>query len=307
MNIFEEADARLLPGFERRFVDTGTGPVRTLTKGNGPPLLMLHGDPQTHLCWRRIAPTLAERFTVVLTDIRGRGETHKPGRAAAGNPYTKREMADEQLAVMQALGHARFALVGHDRGARVAQRMALDHPQAVTRLAVMDIIPSLDFYAEIDARSAQEYFYFFFLTQPHPVPERLIAGDPEGFMRGILEGLSDAPVGYDELAMRAYLAANTTAEAIGAMCECFRTGYHIDTAHEALDREAGRKTVCPTLVTWGTDGVVGRLFDVRRIWERWCDRPQFAPVDSGHFIPEEAPEAALALLQPFLAGSGDIA
>lgn len=300
MSIFEDADTRLLPGFERRFVDPGSGPVLTLSKGNGPALLMLHGDPQTHLCWHHLAPALAENFSVVLTDIRGRGETHKPGHAEGANAYTKREMAAEQLAVMRELGHERFALVAHDRGARVARRLALDHPQAVTRLAVLDIIPALDFYAGLNADIAQDYFYFSFLTQDYPIPERLISGDPEFFLRLILQGLSDRPVPYDDIAMQSYVAANTTPEAITAMCECFRAGYHIDARHDEADREAGKMISCPTLVLWGDRGVIGKHFDVRRIWKRWCQRPEFAPIPGGHFLPEEAPSELLKAVTRFL-------
>lgn len=300
MSIFEDADTRLLPGFERRFVDPGSGPVLTLSKGSGPALLMLHGDPQTHLCWHHLAPALAESFSVVLTDIRGRGETHKPGHAEGANAYTKRDMAAEQLAVMRKLGHERFALVAHDRGARVARRLALDHPQAVTRLAVLDIIPALDFYAGLNADIAQDYFYFSFLTQDYPIPERLISGDPEFFLRLILQGLSDRPVPYEDIAMQSYVAANTTPEAITAMCECFRAGYHIDTRHDEADREAGKMISCPTLVLWGDRGVIGKHFDVRRIWKRWCQRSEFAPIPGGHFLPEEAPSELLKAVTRFL-------
>ncbi|SDH49737.1 alpha/beta fold hydrolase [Roseospirillum parvum] len=304
MTIFEQADARLLPGFRRHLIEIDGRPVRALTGGDGPPLLMLHGDPQTHLCWHRLAPALAERFSVVLTDLRGRGESHKPGSVAGGTAYAKRDMAAEQLAVMRALGHATFALVGHDRGARVARRLALDHPAAVSRLAVMDIVPALDFYDRLDAGIAHDYFYFSFLPQPRPLPERLIAGDPRAFMESILHGLSDTPVPYDALALEAYLAASTTDQAITAMCECFRAGYQVDRAHDAADRAAGRRITCPTLVMWGETGCVGRHFDVPGIWRAWCDDATFAPLSAGHFIPEEAPQAALAALGDFLGPPG---
>jgi len=300
MTIFEEADAKLLPGFKRQPVEIGGQQIMILCAGSGPALLMLHGDPQTHLCWHHIAPKLSERFSVVLTDIRGRGETHKPGRDARENAYTKRAMAEEQLAVMRALGHDTFAIVSHDRGARVARRLTLDHPETVTQLVVMDIIPALDFYGKLNAEIAQDYFYFSFLTQDHPVPERLIAGDREGFLRLILEGLSDKPVRYDQMAMAAYLKANATPEAISAMCECFRAGFHIDRLHDAENRRAGRQITCPTLIMWGDKGVVGKHFDVERIWRGWCSDPSFATMPSGHFIPEEAPVAALAAIQNFL-------
>ena len=300
MNIFEEADAKLLPGFKRQLVNIDGGHILALTAGDGPPLLMLHGDPQTHLCWHHLAPKLTDRFTVVLTDIRGRGESHKPGHAAGNNAYSKREMATEQIAVMRALGHETFSLVAHDRGARVARRLALDHPKIVKQLVVMDIIPALDFYENSNAQIAQDYFYFSFLTQDYPIPDQLIAGDPEAFLRLILLGLSDQVVHYDERALSAYINANTTPDAITAMCECFRAGYHIDQMHDVADRANGKKISCPTLVMWGERGVVGKHFDVRHIWEGWCEQPRFASMPSGHFIPEEAPVEAFAALSNFL-------
>lgn len=301
MTIFEQADEKLLAGFKRQMIDVDGKPLMTLTSGSGPALLMLHGDPQTHLCWHQIAPFLTDRFSVVLTDIRGRGETHKPAHNSQQNAYTKRAMADEQLAVMRDLGHETFSLVAHDRGARIARRLTLDHPEIVTRLIVMDIIPVLDFYEASNAEIAQDYFYFSFLTQDHPVPERLIAGDAEGFLRLILEGLSDRPVRYEPLAMEAYVTANTTPEAITAMCDCFRAGFHIDQHHDAEDRKSARQITCPTLVMWGEKGVVGKHFDVEGIWRKWCVNPTFAPMPSGHFIPEEAPEAALDAIEQFFA------
>lgn len=303
MTIFEEADVRLLPGFKRQALEIDGNRVMTLTAGTGPALLMLHGDPQTHLCWHHLAPSLTDRFTVVLTDIRGRGETHKPAHCADENAYSKRAMANEQRAVMRALGHETFALVGHDRGARVARRLALDHPDAVTQLVVMDIIPALDFYELSNAEIAQDYFYFSFLTQDHPIPEQLIAGDAQRFLRLILEGLSDRPVQYHPLAMEAYLRANTTQEAITAMCECFRAGFHIDRHHDGDDLKNARRINCPTLIMWGKNGVVGKHFDVEHIWRKWCVVPSFAPIPSGHFIPEEAPTAALQAIEQFLVES----
>ena len=300
MTVFEEADRTLLPGFVRQPVMIDGAEIMTLSMGSGPPLLMLHGDPQTHLCWHHLAPKLTDRFTVVLTDIRGRGESHKPGFVKGQNAYSKREMAVEQHAVMRALGHERFSLVGHDRGARVARRLALDYPEAVEQLVVMDIIPALDFYEYFNAEIAQDYFYFSFLTQDHPIPERLVQADSEFFLRLILLGLSDKVVDYDPLAVNAYLTANTADAAVVAMCECFRAGYYIDRVHDATDRADGRKITCPTQVIWGEYGVVGKHFDVRRIWEAWCTSPDFAPMPSGHFIPEEAPDAALAALNRFL-------
>lgn len=303
MNIFEDADAKLLPGFKRQPVEVDGKEILTLTAGTGPALLMLHGDPQTHLCWHHIAPKLTDRYTVVLADIRGRGESHKPGQSVEKNAYTKREMAEEQVAAMRALGHQSFALVAHDRGARVARRLTLDYPEAVTCLVVMDIIPALDFYEAANAAIAHDYFYFSFLTQDYPIPERLINGDPESFLRLILQGLSDKPVVYDPLAIKAYLKANSTDAAITAMCECFRAGYHIDQRHDAEDRKKGNRITCPTLVMWGDRGVVGAHFDVERIWRDWCKCPSFASLPCGHFIPEEAPDAALAEIERFFSAT----
>ena len=300
MTRFEEIDAELLPGFQRQLVPLDSGEILTLRGGNGPPLLMLHGDPQTHLCWHRLAPALAQHFTLVLTDIRGRGESHKPAADTAKGAYTKRAMAQEQVAVMRHLGHERFSLVGHDRGARVARRMALDHPEAIERLVLMDIIPALDFYENTSAELAQDYFYFFFLTQPYPLPETLIAADRPGFLKHILGGLSDRPVNYHASALEAYLAANATPEGISAMCECFRDGFHIDRQHDTEDWASGRTIICPSLIMWGEQGVVAQHFDVPRVWSRWCDHPQFLPMPAGHFIPEEAPEETLNALMAFL-------
>ena len=300
MMIFEDLDRELLPDFESSMVHVQDGLVRTLVGGSGPPLLMLHGDPQTHLCWHGIAPRLTPHFTVVLTDIRGRGETHKPARTPDHAPYSKRVMAAEQVAVMEHLGFERFALVGHDRGARVARRLALDHPDKVERLAVMDIIPALDFYEAANGAIAQDYFYFFFLTQPYPLPETLIAGDPEAFMRQILTGLADDEPPYHAGALGAYLRASSTEDAISAMCECFRAGISRDIEHDTQDRESGLKIQCPTLVFWGEEGVVGRHFDVREIWRRWAPSASFAPLPCGHFIPEEAPALAADRLLAFL-------
>ncbi len=299
-SIFEEADRALLPDFVRQPVMIDGSQIMTLSAGRGPALLMLHGDPETHLCWHHLAPRLVDRFTVVLTDIRGRGESHKPGFAEGKNAYSKREMATEQVAVMRALGNERFSLVGHDRGARVARRLTLDYPEAVAQLVVMDIVPALDLYEHYNAKIAQDYFYFSFLTQDHPIPDRLVQADPEAFLHLILQGLSDKTITYDPLALKAYLAANATDEAAVAMCECFRAGYHIDQVHDAADRATGHKIACPTLVMWGERGVVGKHFDVRRIWEAWCADLKLAPMPSGHFIPEEAPEEALAALNRFL-------
>jgi len=299
MTLFEEADAQLLPGFERAVVSVDGNQIMTLSAGSGPPLLMLHGDPQTHLCWHAIAPRFTDRFTVILADIRGRGESHKPPHQAGKNAYSKREMAGELLSLMETLGHTHFSLVGHDRGARVARRLALDFPHTVEKLVLMDIVPALDLYANTNASIAQDYFYFYFLTQDYPVPDQLIKSDAANFLRLILLGLSDKPVIYSPIALKAYLLANTTPEAVTAMCECFRAGLHIDQEHDKQDQSTNKKIICPTLIMTGDKGVIGRHFDVEKIWNHWCVRPKFVSMPAGHFIPEEAPVAAFDAIDNF--------
>ncbi|WP_170378824.1 alpha/beta fold hydrolase [Ruegeria atlantica] len=300
MTHFEELDSRLLPGFKRQVVRGSEGDILAVVGGDGPPLLMLHGDPQTHLCWHRIAPALALNYTVVLTDIRGRGESHKPGLSPENTAYAKRASAREQLDVMKTLGFDKFRLVGHDRGARIAMRMALDHPDRIDRLAVMDIAPTLDFYENTTGQIAQDYYYFFFLTQPSPIPETLMMGSPEAVVRQILTGLPGQVAPYDPDAFEAYLDAGAREDAIVAMCECFRAGLSQDIKHDRDDREAARTIACPTLVMWGDQGVVGTHFDLRSIWSRWAPNCSFAPMPCGHFIPEEQPELALQKLEKFL-------
>lgn len=300
MTDFESADAQLLPGFERKLLNLGEGNIRVLVGGSGPPLLMLHGDPQTHLCWHRMAPRLAADYTVVLSDLRGRGESHKPGPTEDHAAYAKRAMAAEQLAVMSALGFENFALVGHDRGARVATRLAQDHPDRVNCLCVMDIVPAEDLYSRTTAAVAQEYFYFFFLTQPSPRPERWIAGDREGFLRDLLLGLGSSGSPYDPVALDLYLASAGEDASIAAMCECFRAGITRDRLDDRAELVGGEKIACPTLVMWGKNGVMGRHFDVPAIWQRWVEAPQFAALPCGHFIPEEAPDEAGDRLAEFL-------
>lgn len=300
MTLFKELDDKFFPNFKRHAIQGKDGKIHALVGGKGPPLLMLHGDPQTHLCWHQMAPALAQDYTVVLTDLRGRGESHKPGQTPENIAYSKRTQAREQLEVMEALGFKSFRLVGHDRGARVARRMALDHPDRIERLAVMDIVPIVDFYERTTAQIAQDYYYFFFLTQPSPIPENLIRGNPETFTGQILTGLPGQVTPYDPEIFKAYIASSTNEDSIVAMCECFRAGLSQDIYHDRHDRQAGRTIACPTLVIWGEKGVVGTNFDMRDIWSSWASDCTFAPMPCGHFIPEEEPTLALNTLREFL-------
>jgi haloacetate dehalogenase len=300
MNIFETADQMLLPLFHRQWIEVSGNKFRVLIGGDGPPLLMLHGDPQTHLCWHRIAPSLTDRYTVILPDITGRGETHKPSHDKHHHAYSKREMASEQMVMMQKLGFDQFYLVGHDRGARIAHRLTLDYPKAVKKLTIMDIVPVLDLYKNTTAQSAQDYFYFYFLTQNYPIPDQMITKDAEAFLKLILFGLSSEGSIFNPHAVQAYLTANTTPEAITAMCKCFRAGLHVDYHQEARDFDLSNQITCPTPILWGEHSVVGKHFDVETIWRNWCLEPKLQSLTCGHFIPEEEPEKTLSSLRNFL-------
>lgn len=257
---------------------------------------MLHGDPQTHLCWHRVAPALSADHTVVLADLRGRGESHKPPPAAGHDAFSKRTTRPNRWASCAVSAPSAMPSSGRIGGPRVARRMALDHPDRVSALAVVDIVPAIDLYERTTAAMAQDYYYLFFLTQAHPLAERMIADAAEDFMRGILTGLGgDVPCDPAALALDLHTA--TRPEAIAAMCECFRAGITCDRAHDAADRAAARRIACPTLAMWGAQGVAGRHFDMAATWRAWAPDIRLAPVPAGHFIPEEAPEETLAALR----------
>ncbi len=292
----------LLPGFSPRDVNVSADiRIRAAVSGNGPPVLLLHGHPQTHATWREVAPVLAHDFTVVAADLRGYGDSSKP----AGDPdhatYSKRAMAADQVALMRALGHDRFAVVGHDRGGRVAHRMALDHAAAVERLAVFDIAPTATMYERTDRVFATKYFWWFFLIQPHPLPERLIAGDPEFFLRFHLKGQSKtAGVPCEEL-IQEYLRCYGDPSCIHAICEDYRAAAGIDLDHDAADREAGRRLPQPLLALWGNRSTVGQLYDVLDTWREVSNAPVTGgPVNCGHLLQEELPAEIAARLTTFL-------
>jgi haloacetate dehalogenase len=260
--------------------------------------LLLHGYPQTGVMWHRVAPRLAERFTTVVPDLRGYGASGKPGGAPGGSLYSKRVMAADQVAVMRKLGFERFAVVGHDRGARVGHRLTLDHPDAVTRLAVLDIVPTRHVFRHADEIMARVYFHWFFLSQPFDLPERLIGADPEFFLRWCLSRWSADEAAFHPDAFAEYLDAFVQPETVHATCEDYRAGAGIDLEHDEADLDA--RISCPLLALWGANGFVGRAYDPLAVWrERGTDvRGQAVP--GGHFLPEEAPEETLAALLPFL-------
>jgi haloacetate dehalogenase len=291
----------MFEGFERRCIDVGDGiEIHAVTGGSGPPLLLLHGYPQTHAIWRKLAPRLAERFRVVATDLRGYGDSSKPAGGGDHSAYSKRAMACDQVAVMQALGHERFLLCGHDRGGRVAHRLALDHPERVARIAVLDIAPTKVMYEQTTMAFARAYFHWFFLIQPAPLPETLIGADPEAWLRHVMGrgGKLDAflPEGWPE-----YLRAFRDPAAIHASCEDYRAAASIDLRHDADSIAAGRALECPLLVLWGTEGVVERLFKPLDDWRKVARDVRGRAVPCGHYLPEEVPELLLAELLAFFA------
>lgn len=289
----------LMPGFRLVDVDSGDGiTIRAATAGDGPPLLLLHGHPQTHVTWRKIAGRLAERFSVVCPDLRGYGDSSKPDGGENHVDYSKRAMAGDMVAAMRALGHDRFRMVGHDRGGRVGHRLALDNPQALEKLVVIDIAPTATMYARADRDFATRYFWWFFLIQPAPLPERMILGDVEFFLREHVERQNKVPGATEEAAFREYLRCYRSPEGVHAVCEDYRAAATIDLEHDAADADA--RIGCPLLALWGARGVVGRTYDVLATWREKARDVRGHPIDCGHTLQEEAPEETYEALAGFL-------
>ena len=290
--------AAILPGFSRQDLQTDSARIHVAVGGSGPPLLLLHGNPQTHATWHKTAPALAEHFTVVAPDLRGYGDSSKPEGGEKHANYSKRVMAADQISVMRQLGFAQFRLVGHDRGGRVAHRMALDHPAAVQRIAVLDIAPTATMYARTDQAFATRYFHWFFLIQPAPLPERMIGSDPEYFLRTMLERQSKVAGPMDEALFGEYLRNFRDPAAIHAICEDYRASAGIDLAHDAAD--SGARIEAPLLALWGGRGVVGALYDVLETWREKARDVRGHAIDCGHTIQEEAPGELLEALLGFM-------
>ena len=294
----------MFDGFETRRIAVERGEILARVGGSGPPLLLLHGWPESHLMWHAAAPLLAERFTVVATDLAGYGESLRPEPAEDHEPHGKRALAADQVQAMAALGFERFAVAGHDRGGRVAYRMALDHPDRVTRLAVLDIVPTAEVWARADATFALGYWHWGFLAQPAPLPERLIAGDPAVVFDAARRiGLGAEPGRYPDAVMAAYRAAFDDPGAIEGMCEDYRAGATADRADDEADREAGRTIAAPTLALWGRRGALELFYgDVLAVWRPWCADVRGHGVDASHFLVEDRPEEIGAELAGFFAG-----
>jgi len=287
----------LYPGFESRRIATSGAEIHCIVGGSGPPLLLLHGYPQTHVMWHRIAPRLAERYTVVCSDLRGYGDSSKPGGGTDHAGYSKRAMATDQVEVMRALGFTCFRLAGHDRGARVAHRLCLDHRDAVLRVAMLDISPTRIMYGATDKAFATAYYHWFFLIQPFDLPERLIGADPIYYLHRKLAGWSSGLQHFDPRALAEYERCFSNPATIHATCEDYRAAATIDLEHDAADANA--RFDCPLLTLWGTKGVVNRFFDPIADWTSVARDVIGKPLTSGHFLAEEAPDETLAELQGF--------
>jgi haloacetate dehalogenase len=276
--------------------------ARTGGRRDGPPLLLLHGFPQTHAIWHRVAQRLADRFFLVMPDLRGYGDSSKPQGAADHSTYSKRAMAADMVALMRSLGHERFGLVGHDRGGRVAHRLALDHAQAVEKLMVIDIAPTLDMYDATDMRFARYYYHWFHLIQPAPLPEKMIGGDPAFYLKWKLGGWGASGTAYIEpQALAEYERCFCQPEAIHAACEDYRASAGIDLDHDRASRERGEKVACDMRVLWGKRGIVELLFDPMALWRAQCaGHVTGKSVDAGHFIPEELHELTASEIGAFM-------
>ena len=293
----------LFPEFTLAHVAVAGGTIRLRHGGSGPPLLLLHGNPQTHMMWHRVAPQLARRFTVICPDLRGYGGSFKPPATPNHGPYAKTEMAADMVAVMRHFGHERFLVAGHDRGARVAHRLALDHPERVIKLAVLDILPTIEHFERTDMAFALSYYHWFWFAQPHPFPEVLINAAPEvWFHTHTTRGPKSTDLFHPE-ALADYLAAARNPEMIRGMCEDYRAAASIDLEHDRASRAAGAKIQCPLLVLWGAKGKIGKWYDALAIWRQYCaGEVNGGPVDSGHYLAEEAPRDVIARFGAFFSG-----
>lgn len=278
----------MLDGFTPHRVDTGEVEIAAWVAGAGPPLLLLHGYPQTHVMWHRVAPRLAERLTVVCADLRGYGASGKPPDDPGHLAYAKRTMAADQVRLMRSLGFARFHVAGHDRGGRVTHRMALDHPDALLSVAVLDIVPTLETFRRMTAALALDYYHWLFLAQPAPLPERLIGADPVSYLHRRLGGWGGPGLEiFAPEALAAYAAAFADPAMIAASCADYRAAASIDLAHDEADLD--RRIEAPLLVMWGTRAVMHRHFDVPATWRERARVVVALPVEAGHYLAEEQP------------------
>ncbi|WP_312271253.1 alpha/beta hydrolase [Pseudomonas sp.] len=268
--------------------------------GSGPGLLLLHGHPQTHIIWRKVAPVLAERFTVVAADLRGYGDSGKPPADPQHLTYAKRTLAQDNIELMQTLGFDTFDLLAHDRGARVAHRLAMDHPAAVRRMILLDIAPTLAMYSQTDETFARAYWHWFFLIRPAPLPETLIDADPDLYLRSVMGTRSAGLAPFMDGAFEEYLRCLKLPGTARGICEDYRASATIDLEHDRADRAANRMLTMPTLALWGANGIVGKCFDPLAEWKKVASDVQGRALPGGHYLPEEVPEALLDEVTAFL-------
>lgn len=292
----------LFEGFDRRVIETRNGAIFARVGGSGPPLLLLHGYPQTHVCWHRVAPRLARERTLVIADLPGYGASACPEPGTRHEPHSKRAMAATLREAMGKLGYPRFDIMGHDRGARIAYRMALDTPEAVASAIILDILPTKEVWDRLTAASAIASYHWSFLAQPHPLPETLIAADPAYYVSHTLSSWARprdlSP--FDKGALAHYRASLSAPERIRAVCEDYRAGATIDREIDKADRNRGRRIACPVLFLWGSDYIGKGTADPLAIWKEWAADVSGKAITSGHFLLEEAPHETLAALLPFL-------
>jgi haloacetate dehalogenase len=282
------------PGFTLTQLPVEGGQIRLRLGGAGPPLLLLHGNPQTHAMWHQVAPVLAERFSVVCPDLRGYGGSLKPPASADHAAYAKRRMAQDMVEVMAQLGHTRFRVAAHDRGARVAHRLALDHPERLERLALLDIVPTIEHFERADMAFGLGYYHWFWFAQPHPFPETLIHAAPDFWFHAHTNREPKGPGFFAPEALEDYLHAARQFETTTGMCEDYRAAASIDLEHDRASRAAGVRIRCPLLVLWGAKGKIGRWYQPLELWRRYCDNTvEGGEVASGHYLAEEAPAAVL--------------
>lgn len=290
----------LFPGFKSELIEVNGVKIMARKGGSGQPLLLLHGHPQTHAIWHRVAQQLAESHTVVMTDLRGYGDSSKPQGSHDHLNYSKRVMALDQIEVMRQFGFAQFDVLAHDRGARVAHRLALDHPKAVKRLVLLDIAPTLAMYEKTSNQFARSYWHWFFLIQPAPLPERLIEADPAAYVRDVLGRRSAGLAPFDPRALAEYVRCLELPGTAHGLCEDYRASASIDLVHDQLDIDKKNFLQQALLVLWGEQGVVNQCFEPLKEWSKLAVNVKGHALPCGHYIPEEAPELLLNQVQSFL-------
>ncbi|MGT2425828.1 alpha/beta fold hydrolase [Amnibacterium kyonggiense] len=294
-------DRSLLPAsFAYQRVDVGGVAINAAVGGSGTPLLLLHGYPQSHVMWRHVAPVLAERHTVVLADLRGYGDSDKPEPGHGDIAYSKRAAARDQVALMRRLGFERFQLIAHDRGARVAHRLVLDHPDVVSKLALLDIVPTRHVYSTVDRALATAYYHWFFLASGGGVSERLVGADPEFWVRSLIARLTGAGARIEEAALAEYVRAYSDPRTVRAGSADYRAGAGVDLEHDEETARRGQRIEVPTLVAWGEQSYVGRGYDTLDVWRRYAADVRGRSIAAGHFLAEERPEDVTALLAEWL-------